>query len=185
MDNQTQPPAGNDETAVVKFDGLQRFRGFAAIGLHRPKNGLNVGGVLRAAQCYGAAMVAISGERFEANRVIDSRANILRTERHIPVLRGDDLRDVIPFGCVPVAVDLVDDAIELQNYQHPQRAFYIFGPEDGTLGIKVLSWCRDRVMIPTHNCMNLAATVNVVLYDRLAKQLISKKRARKLERVPA
>ncbi|TOK02114.1 hypothetical protein CGI27_01360, partial [Vibrio parahaemolyticus] len=27
------------------------------------------------------------------------------------------------------------------------------------------------VYVPTHGCMNLAATVNVVLYDRLAKSL--------------
>ena len=27
------------------------------------------------------------------------------------------------------------------------------------------------VYVPTHGCMNLAATVNVVLYDRMAKTL--------------
>ena len=33
----------------------------------------------------------------------------------------------------------------------------------------VRAWCTDVVYIPTIGCMNLAATVNVVLYDRLAK----------------
>lgn len=51
----------------------------------------------------------------------------------------------------------------------PARAFYVFGPEDGTLGSDILSWCPQRLMVPTRTCMNLAATVNVVLYDRLAK----------------
>lgn len=102
-----------------------------------------------------------------------------RAQRHIPLITGDDLRGLIPFDCVPVAVDLIDGAIELQNYQHPQRAFYIFGPEDGTLGASVTEWCRDVVMVPTRVCMNLAATANVVLYDRLAKQLLAEKRARK------
>ena len=45
-----------------------------------------------------------------------------------------------------------------------------FGPEDGTLGPEILAWCRDVVYVPTRYCMNLAATVNVVLYDRAAKQ---------------
>src|SRR5690606_30290164 len=72
--------------------------------------------------------------------------------------------------CVPVAVDLLEGATPLCEYTHPERAFYIFGPEDGTLGKAVTSWCRDVVYIPTNYCMNLAATVNVVLYDRLAKQ---------------
>lgn len=35
-------------------------RGYAAIGLIRPKTPANVGAVLRAAGCYGAAMVAIA-----------------------------------------------------------------------------------------------------------------------------
>lgn len=76
---------------------------------------------------------------------------------------------MIPVGAVPVAVDLVEDAVSLTAYQHPQQAFYIFGPENGTLRQETLGWCRDRVMIPTKMCMNLAATVNVVLYDRMAK----------------
>ena len=58
----------------------------------------------------------------------------------------------------------------LPEYQHPERAFYIFGAEDATLGARVLDRCRDRVFVPTVRCMNLAATVNVVLYDRMAKQ---------------
>lgn len=155
-------------------------RGYAAIGLHNPKNCLNVGGIIRAAHCYDAAMVAISGSRADARRVVSSSANVTKGQRHLPVLRGD-LRELIPYDCVPVAVDLVSDAIELQNYQHPQRAFYVFGPEDGTLGPEVLGWCRDRVMVPTRLCMNLAAAVNVILYDRLAKQLLDAKRARKAE----
>lgn len=156
------------------------MRGYAAIGLHLAKNPHNVGGVLRAAHCYGAAMIAISGSR--TGGVVHCPANVTRCERHLPVLNGD-LRDLVPFDCVPVAIDLVDGAVELQNYQHPQRAFYIFGPEDGTLGHAVLDWCRDRVMVPTRFCMNLAATVNVVLYDRLAKQLLDQKRAAKASRM--
>jgi tRNA(Leu) C34 or U34 (ribose-2'-O)-methylase TrmL len=88
----------------------------------------------------------------------------------MPVLRGDDLSALVPYGSVPVAVDLVDDAIPLPEFQHPERAFYVFGPEDGTLGQSILKWCSHRVMVPTRTCMNLAATVNVVLYDRLCKR---------------
>jgi tRNA(Leu) C34 or U34 (ribose-2'-O)-methylase TrmL len=143
-------------------------RGFAAIGLHRPKDRHNIGGVLRAAQCYDAASIAISGERVAGNR-IKSATNTMQTHRHIPVLRGE-LRDLIPYGAVPVAVDLLDDAESLPDFEHPCSAFYVFGPEDGTLGKDILEWCPRRVMVPTQFCMNLAATVNVILYDRLAKR---------------
>ena len=143
-------------------------RGFAAIGLHRPKTPANVGGVIRAAMCYDASSIAISGERIDG-RHIKSAANTVAGQRHIPIVRGE-LHDLIPYGAVPVAVDLVDDAIPLPHFVHPESAFYIFGPEDGTLGNAILEWCPRKVMVPTRLCMNLAATVNVVLYDRIAKQ---------------
>jgi tRNA(Leu) C34 or U34 (ribose-2'-O)-methylase TrmL len=138
--------------------------GFAAIGLHLPKDPLNVGEVMRAAGCYGAAMVAASGMRYRRSRT-DTQA----AHRHLPLLTCENLRDVLPFDAIPVAVDLVDGATSLCDYKHPKSAFYIFGPEDGTLGPEILAWCRDRVYVPTKHCMNLAATVNVVLYDRVSK----------------
>lgn len=144
------------------------MRGYAAIGLHRPKDPANIGGVLRAAHCYGAHMVALSGERMSAKQIC-AATNTSKAERHIPILRGADLKALIPYGAIPVAVDLVDDAVSLPHFVHPRSAFYVFGPEDGTLGKAVLEWCPFRVMVPTALCMNLAATVNVVLYDRLAK----------------
>lgn len=140
-------------------------RGFSSIGLVRPKDQANVGAVLRAAYCYNVAMVAIQGDRTPVRSHVDTP----KAWKHIPVLRGDDLHALIPFDAVPVAVDLVDDAVALPAFQHPIRAFYIFGPEDGTLGKSVLDWCPHRVMVPTRTCMNLAATVNVILYDRMAK----------------
>lgn len=153
------------------------MRGYVAIGLHRPKNLHNIGGVLRAAFNYDAALVAIAGDRSWSKNGIHHPTNTIKAERHIPVIRGSELRDLIPFDCVPIAVDLVDDAIPLHSFQHPQRAFYVFGPEDGTLGAKVLNWCEYRVMIPTRNCMNLAACANVVLYDRQAKAFRAARRA--------
>jgi len=143
-------------------------RGYAAIGLHHPKTAWNVGAVIRAAMCYDASTICISGDRI-GSRQIKHAANTTKGHRHIPVFRGE-LRDLIPYGAVPVAVDLVDDATPLPDFQHPHSAFYVFGPEDGTLGKQVLDWCPMRVMVPTRQCMNLAATVNVILYDRLAKQ---------------
>ena len=138
--------------------------GYAAIGLYHPKTPENVGGALRASQCYGASMIAVAGKRFER-----ASTDTFKTWRHMPVLEVDDLKLVVPYDCVPVAVDLIPGAQNLMDYKHPERAIYIFGPEDGTLGDKILSWCRDVVYVPTNGCMNLAATVNVVLYDRAAK----------------
>lgn len=137
-----------------------------AIGLYKPKSAVNIGSALRAATCYGAGFVAIHGRRDGVRSATDTTA----AHDTIPVLRTEDLRSVIPFNCVPVAVELMD-GVSLVDYEHPRSAFYVFGPEDSSLGKAVTSWCRDIVYVPTKVCMNLAATVNVVLYDRLAKQL--------------
>jgi tRNA(Leu) C34 or U34 (ribose-2'-O)-methylase TrmL len=166
-----QAASRDSETRKASFamPGPTKARGYAAIGLANPKNGLNVGSVLRAAGCYGAAMVAVSGARpgrFLGRLATDTQ----KAYRHMPLITCEDMHSAIPFDCVPVAVELLDGAKSLFEYTHPERAFYVFGPEDGTLGKAITSWCRDVVYIPTSYCMNLAATVNVVLYDRAMKR---------------
>ncbi|RRJ98929.1 TrmH family RNA methyltransferase [Opitutaceae bacterium TAV4] len=141
-------------------------RGYLAIGLHDPKMMKNIAGVLRACGCYEAAMLAVSGTRYRRHR-----CDTIKHWKSMPMLEVEDLRTVLAYGCTPVAVDLVPGAVSLVDYKHPVRAFYIFGAEDGTLDDSVLSWCTARVMVPTRTCMNLASCVNVVLYDRLQKQL--------------
>lgn len=141
-------------------------RGYAAIGLFHPKTPANVGSVMRAAHVYGAALVVSSPQR---PRYHGSTTDTQKGYRHIPFQQVEDLHDAIPYDCVPVAVELLEGAASLVTYKHPERAFYVFGPEDGTLGAQVTAWCRDVVYVPTRFCMNLAATVNVILYDRLAK----------------
>jgi len=141
------------------------MRGYSAIGLVQPKTNINVGSVLRAAGCYDASLVVTTGNRYKK-----ALTDTMKTYRRIPLQRMDNMKDSIPYDCVPVAVDLIEGAIPLPEYEHPERAFYIFGPEDGTLGKNITEWCRDIVYIPTNRCMNLAATVNVILYDRMCKK---------------
>lgn len=142
-------------------------RGYCGIGLDNPKDSVNVGSALRAAGVYGASFVAATGGRYGS-----AQTDTMKHYRHLPLMRPVDLREILPYDCVPVAVDLIEGAIPLPEYKHPERAFYIFGAEDATLGSRITDWCRDIIYIPTNGCMNLAATVNVVLYDRLAKQLV-------------
>ena len=142
---------------------------YSCIGLYNPKSPENVGSVMRAAGCYGVASVFYTGKRYE--RAADFVTDTKRVHYDIPLIGIDDLKKILPLGCVPVAVELVDGARSLPEYTHPDRALYIFGPEDGSLDKEIRDWCEDVVYIPTTGCMNLAATVNVVLYDRMSKGL--------------
>jgi len=140
------------------------MRGYCAIGLDNPQYNPNIGAVLRAAGCFGASMVAFTGSKYKK-----ARTDVHRAHKRLPLIHVEDLKDIIPYACVPVAIEIMDGATSLIDYQHPHRAFYIFGPENSTLGSRVLSWCRDVVSIPSDGALNLAACVNIVLYDRLLK----------------
>ena len=135
-----------------------------SIGLVQPKHNENVGAVLRAAHAFGANSVAITGHRYK-RVATDTCASFAM----LPLLHYANLHDAIPFDTIPVAIELVDNAQSLKDYKHPKNAFYVFGPEDGTLGKETLSWCKDVVSIETAICLNLAACVNIVLYDRWSK----------------
>lgn len=146
------------------------LRGFAAVALFNPKDRNNVGSVLRAAGCYDVSMVVISGSRpdkYMGRIATDTQ----KAYRHIPTLRVADVFEACPFDAIPVAVELLPHSKNLVSFTHPERAYYIFGPEDGTLGKQITDRCKFSVQVPTRFCMNLAATVNVLLYDRLAKQI--------------
>ena len=140
-------------------------RGHATVALDRPKCVANLGGALRAAQVYGAALVVVANMRMGR-----FATDTMKAWRHIPVQETDDVFAHIPYASVPVAVEIHPRASSLITFAHPERAFYIFGPEDGSVKKDTLERCRHIVAVPSNGCMNLAATVNVVLYDRLAKQ---------------
>lgn len=137
------------------------------LALVNPKSPENVGHVMRAAGCFGVSGVFYSGQRFHYARqfITDTKD----THERIPLTHCDPLQNALPPGAIPVAVELVEGATPLMDYVHPPQAFYVFGPEDGSLSRELVQWCRDVIYVPTTGCLNLAASVNIVLYDRQAK----------------
>ena len=143
-------------------------RGYACIGLDRPTDVVNIGHALRASFCYGARMVILGGDGIPGelgNIVTDPN----RASRHVPVIRASSVLEAVPEGCDVISVELDRDAIPLTEFVHPERACYVFGPENGSLSPEILARSRHKVMIPTNTALNLGMTVNTVLYDRLAK----------------
>jgi tRNA(Leu) C34 or U34 (ribose-2'-O)-methylase TrmL len=138
-----------------------------AIGLINPKSPVNVGAVMRAAGCYQADAVFYTGQRFE--RAAKFCTDTKQVSSKIKLKGVTTLIDQLPLEVAVVCVELVEGATTLPEFQHPERAIYIFGPEDGTISQSIVNRADSVVYVPTIGCMNLAATVNVVLYDRLAK----------------
>ena len=137
------------------------------IALTNPKSSSNVGGAMRAAGCYDAQKVVYSGDRF--NRAVRLAADTQKVHEIVPLVHYEELLDALEPGMKLVCVDLIEGATPLPNFEHPDNAMYLFGPEDGTIKQKIINQADAVVYVPTIGCMNLAASVNVVMYDKLAK----------------
>lgn len=161
-----------------------------AVVLCNPKTPYNVGAAIRACSIFGVPTLRWTGERIttaEARRKAGSglkgnRPRLPREERMKDYTNVDwrvasSERVVTELaaarGLVPVAVELRAGAELLHDFVHPENALYVFGPEDGSIAKGVLSVCHRFVRIPSANRtpLNLAAALNVVLYDRHAKEL--------------
>jgi len=157
------------------------------IGLTNPKTPSNVGGIMRAAGCYSVDQVVYTGHRYtHAAKFIGSKnnTNTQKLSEQIPLIAIDDFLQLkqpsieqqlakLPESTKIICVDLVEGSTPLPLFQHPDQALYIFGPEDGTISQTVIDQADGVVYVPTVGCMNLAASVNVLLYDRLAKSLVN------------
>lgn len=138
-----------------------------SLGLIDPKSPANVGAVMRAAGCFHVDAVYYTGKRYA--RAARFNTDTKQVSRTIPLVGVASLPDILPEGAKLVCVELVEGATPLPEFTHPDRVLYVFGPEDGTLRQELVDRADAVVYVPTAGCMNLAATVNVVLYDRLAK----------------
>ncbi|MDF1583597.1 MAG: TrmH family RNA methyltransferase [Methyloprofundus sp.] len=142
-----------------------------SIGLVNPKSPDNVGSVMRAAGNYRVDSVFFTGERYL--RALEFQTQAVNTRRQIgrnvPIAKVASLINEAPDNMKIVCIEFAENAISLPEYQHPKQALYIFGSEDGTISQDIINKADAVVYVPTVGCMNLAATVNVVLYDRLAK----------------
>ena len=141
-----------------------------SIGLSNPKSPTNVGAVMRAAGCFNASEVFYTGKRYA--RAARFHTDTKNNSRHIPLTAVESLLSCAPNNAKIICVELVEGATCLPDYIHPENAYYIFGPEDGSLRQDIINAADAVVYIPTVGCLNLAATVNVLLYDRAAKSSV-------------
>ena len=145
----------------------QMSESILSIGLSNPKSPTNVGLIMRAAGCFQVSSVFYTGKRYD--RAAPFNTDTQNASLSIPLTWVPNLPGDIDDHTQVVCVELVEGAIPLPAYQHPHKALYIFGPEDGTIDQKVIDKADSVVFIPTIGSLNLAAAVNVMLYDRLAK----------------
>lgn len=151
--------------------GYVKERGYCGIALESPKTPENIGSVLRLSQCFHVSVLLISGDRGKRN-LQHLPTDVMHSWQHLPVVELDDVTEVKPYQCEFVSIEFAEDAVDLPDFVHPERAIYIFGPEDGNVSWKSRNKSIATVKIPTEHCLNLAMAVGIVLYDRATKRKI-------------
>jgi len=127
---------------------------------------------MRAAGCFAIDGVYYTGDRYD--RAAKFHTDTKNFRREIPLTHVDNLvNPEIVLDASVIAIELTEGAIPLPEFVHPTAAFYILGPEDGTINQSIIDQCESVVYVPTQSSLNLAVTANIILYDRLCKSSYS------------
>ncbi len=137
------------------------------VGLVNPKSPSNVAVILRVAGCFGIDAIFYTGKRYDYAKQFNEDTKNIRFQ--IPNSSVSDLIQACPEGASKVVVELTPGAQSIVEFEHPNNAYYIFGPEDGSVPQSIIDEADSVIYIPTFKSLNLAMTANVVMYDRLAK----------------
>lgn len=143
-----------------------------AIALANPKFAHNVGSAVRIASCYGVSQVWYSGNRIDLE--LEEKKRLPREERmkgykDVDLIQYDYFFDQFDKDVVPVAIEVRENSENLFQFEHPEKALYVFGPEDGSIPRVLLQHCHRFVVIPSRHCLNLSMAIGTILYDRALK----------------
>jgi tRNA(Leu) C34 or U34 (ribose-2'-O)-methylase TrmL len=167
-------PTFNSDLTEIWGKGRKPVGATPAIAMVNPKYPHNVGAAVRAASCFGVGQVWFSGDRVslvsEKGKYRLPREERMKGYKDVELRQFDRFFDIFPKGTVPVAIELRKNSEFLHEFIHPEKALYVFGPEDGSLTKPVVRHCHRFVVIPTRHCTNLAAAIYLVLYDRALKR---------------
>ncbi len=176
MKEQAPEFEAGDTISVRKGEGIFNASNTPAIIMFNPKYPHNVGAAVRACSCFHSNTIIFTGNRVSLEPEGKKGYRLPREERmkgykHVQLVNDDYPFNRFTKDVIPVAVELRPNAEELPQFVHPENAVYVFGPEDGSLPQIFLKHCQRFVVIPSPFCLNLAASIYVVLYDRMSKIL--------------
>lgn len=144
--------------------GMQR--GYFGIGVEGITKPMNAGSLFRSAHAFGADFVFAIAPAVDMRAV--NRTDTSDTAKHRPFYEFASVAELkLPRFCRLVGIELLDEAIELPSFRHPEHAAYVLGPERDSLSPELVARCDFIVRIPTSFCVNLGIAGAIVMYDRL------------------
>jgi tRNA G18 (ribose-2'-O)-methylase SpoU len=144
----------------------ERVRGYFGIGVEGISKAMNLGNLYRSAHAFGASFVFTIAAEYKAREGV--KADTSRAHDHLPLYHWDSVAGMsLPQGCKVVAVELIDEAVDLPTFRHPPKAAYVLGREKGPVSRELIARADHVVKIPTRFCINVGMAGAIVMYDRL------------------
>ena len=141
------------------------MRGYFGIGAQGISKPMNLGNLIRSAHAFGASFVFLVDAHYTIGSALSDTS---QAESQLPLYRFASVEElVLPGRCLLIGVELLDEAVELPSFRHPQNAAYVFGPERSSLSPEMVARCDHVVKIPTRFCINIAVAGAIVMYDRM------------------
>lgn len=142
------------------------MRGFFGLGVEGISKPMNVGSLFRTAHAFGADFVFAIAPVVNLREI--HKSDTSETEKHVPLYEYGSVEELtLPRGCQLVGVELLDEAIDLPSFTHPERAAYVLGAERRSLSPPLVDRCSHVVKIPTRFCVNVGLAAAILLYDRM------------------
>ncbi|MEP5255439.1 MAG: RNA methyltransferase [Winogradskyella arenosi] len=137
---------------------------FFGIGIQNGKTPENLGVLWRSAQNLGASFIFTIGNRY-AKQACDTH-NAVKSMPYFHYDTFEDFFNNLPKGARLVGVELTDEAVPLETFQHPRRCVYLLGAEDHGLSSQAIEKSHFLVKFTSEFSLNVAVAGSIVLYDR-------------------
>ncbi|WGD33659.1 RNA methyltransferase [Olleya sp. YS] len=137
---------------------------FFGIGIQNGKTPENLGVLWRSAQNLGASFIFTIGNRY-AKQACDTH-NAVKAMPYYHYNNFEDFYNHLPKGTRLVGVELTEQAIPLETFNHPRRCVYLLGAEDHGLSKAAIKKSHFLVKFKSQLSLNVSVAGSIVMYDR-------------------
>tara|TARA_R110002111_G_scaffold98648_2_gene152278 strand:- start:1057 stop:1515 length:459 start_codon:yes stop_codon:yes gene_type:complete len=137
---------------------------FFGIGIQNGKTPENLGVLWRSAQNLGASFIFTIGNRY-AKQACDTH-NAVKSMPYFHYDTFEDFFSNLPKGTRLVGIELTNDALPLETFNHPRRCVYLLGAEDHGLSNKAIESSHFLIKFKSQLSLNVSVAGSIVMYDR-------------------
>ncbi|WP_353778251.1 TrmH family RNA methyltransferase [Winogradskyella sp. 3972H.M.0a.05] len=137
---------------------------FFGIGIQNGKTPENLGVLWRSAQNLGASFIFTIGNRY-AKQASDTH-NAVKSMPYFHYETFEDFYAHLPKGAMLVGVEMTENAVPLEAFEHPRRCVYLLGAEDHGLSKKAIEKSHHLVKFKSELSLNVSVAGSIVMYDR-------------------